>query len=122
MTYVYFALTETRWLPQRSSNLFLLLLVFSQGLQVTAENRDIDSLTRLSGRMECESPNRHLYDFVGNMRLEGHRFETLAFTLLPGLTSRFIWSQGGKPPSASLKLHLGLMLIVVFLNRLWGES
>ncbi|TNN73046.1 putative phospholipid-transporting ATPase IA [Liparis tanakae] len=22
--------------------------------------------------MECESPNRHLYDFVGNLRLDGH--------------------------------------------------
>ncbi|KAJ8271825.1 hypothetical protein COCON_G00106840, partial [Conger conger] len=47
-------------------------LKIRQGLQITAENKDIDSLTRLSGRMECESPNRHLYDFVGNMRLEGH--------------------------------------------------
>ncbi|XP_064193992.1 phospholipid-transporting ATPase IA-like [Anguilla rostrata] len=47
-------------------------LKIRQGLHVTAENKDIDSLSRLGGRMECESPNRHLYDFVGNMRLEGH--------------------------------------------------
>ncbi|XP_015200795.1 probable phospholipid-transporting ATPase IA isoform X2 [Lepisosteus oculatus] len=47
-------------------------LKIRQGLQITTEIRDIDSLTRLSGRMECENPNRHLYDFVGNIGLEGH--------------------------------------------------
>jgi len=44
-----------------------------QGLQMTSEMKDIDSLARLSGRMECESPNRHLYEFVGNLKLDGHR-------------------------------------------------
>ncbi|XP_061580903.1 phospholipid-transporting ATPase IA isoform X1 [Cololabis saira] len=47
-------------------------LKIRQGLQVTAEIKEIDSLMRLSGRMECESPNRHLYEFVGNIRLDGH--------------------------------------------------
>ncbi|XP_010877772.1 probable phospholipid-transporting ATPase IA isoform X5 [Esox lucius] len=47
-------------------------LKIRQGLQVTADDRDVDSLSRLSGRLECESPNRHLYDFVGVIRLEGH--------------------------------------------------
>ncbi|XP_041703179.1 probable phospholipid-transporting ATPase IA [Coregonus clupeaformis] len=47
-------------------------LKIRQGLQVTAEDKDADSLSRLSGRMECENPNRHLYDFVGVIRLEGH--------------------------------------------------
>uniref|UniRef100_A0A8C4RN41 Phospholipid-transporting ATPase n=1 Tax=Erpetoichthys calabaricus TaxID=27687 RepID=A0A8C4RN41_ERPCA len=47
-------------------------LKIRQGLHITSEIKDIDSLMRLSGRMECESPNRHLYDFVGNIRLEGH--------------------------------------------------
>uniref|UniRef100_A0A3B4TGF7 Phospholipid-transporting ATPase n=1 Tax=Seriola dumerili TaxID=41447 RepID=A0A3B4TGF7_SERDU len=47
-------------------------LKIRQGLQMTAEIKDIDSLMRLSGRMECESPNRHLYEFVGNIRLDGH--------------------------------------------------
>ncbi|RXN26824.1 phospholipid-transporting ATPase IA isoform X7 [Labeo rohita] len=42
------------------------------GLQITTDIKDIDSLMRLSGRMECESPNRHLYEFVGNIRLDGH--------------------------------------------------
>lgn len=41
---------------------------------------------RISGRIECESPNRHLYDFVGNIRLDGHGyvnsvFITTAFTV-----------------------------------------
>nr|XP_043896160.1 phospholipid-transporting ATPase IA isoform X3 [Solea senegalensis] len=47
-------------------------LKIRQGLPVTAEIKDIDSLVRISGRMECESPNRHLYEFVGNIRLDGH--------------------------------------------------
>uniref|UniRef100_A0A671KQJ5 Phospholipid-transporting ATPase n=1 Tax=Sinocyclocheilus anshuiensis TaxID=1608454 RepID=A0A671KQJ5_9TELE len=47
-------------------------LKIRQGLQITAEIKDIDSLMRLSGQMECESPNRHLYEFVGNIRLDGH--------------------------------------------------
>ncbi|XP_053284415.1 phospholipid-transporting ATPase IA isoform X1 [Pleuronectes platessa] len=47
-------------------------LKIRQGLQMTAEIKDIDSLMRLSGRMECESPNRHLYEFVGNLRLDRH--------------------------------------------------
>ncbi|CAL8355989.1 unnamed protein product [Merluccius merluccius] len=47
-------------------------LKIRQGLQITSEIKDIDSLVRLSGRMECESPNRHLYEFVGNIRLDGH--------------------------------------------------
>ncbi|XP_047440772.1 phospholipid-transporting ATPase IA isoform X5 [Mugil cephalus] len=47
-------------------------LKIRQGLQMTAEIKEIDNLMRLSGRMECESPNRHLYEFVGNLRLDGH--------------------------------------------------
>uniref|UniRef100_A0A7N8XSU8 Phospholipid-transporting ATPase n=1 Tax=Mastacembelus armatus TaxID=205130 RepID=A0A7N8XSU8_9TELE len=35
-------------------------LKIRQGLQMTADIKEIDSLMRLSGRMECESPNRHL--------------------------------------------------------------
>ncbi|XP_055718597.1 probable phospholipid-transporting ATPase IA isoform X2 [Salvelinus fontinalis] len=46
-------------------------LKIRQGLQVTADDKVADSLSRLSGCMECESPNRHLYDFVGVIRLEG---------------------------------------------------
>ncbi|XP_031443145.1 phospholipid-transporting ATPase IA isoform X4 [Clupea harengus] len=47
-------------------------LKIRQSLSITTEIRDLDSLMRLSGRMECESPNRHLYEFVGNIRLDGH--------------------------------------------------
>uniref|UniRef100_A0A8C2U046 Phospholipid-transporting ATPase n=1 Tax=Coturnix japonica TaxID=93934 RepID=A0A8C2U046_COTJA len=45
---------------------------WEKGLPLTSEIKDIESLMRLSGRIECESPNRHLYDFVGNIRLDGH--------------------------------------------------
>ncbi|XP_078534374.1 phospholipid-transporting ATPase IA isoform X3 [Lissotriton helveticus] len=47
-------------------------LKIRQGLPLTSEIRDIDALMRLSGRIECEGPNRHLYDFVGNIKLDGH--------------------------------------------------
>ncbi|TSK28102.1 Phospholipid-transporting ATPase IA [Bagarius yarrelli] len=47
-------------------------LKIRQGLHISSDIKDIDSLMRLSGRMECESPNRHLYEFVGNIRLDGH--------------------------------------------------
>ncbi|XP_073778315.1 phospholipid-transporting ATPase IA isoform X5 [Danio rerio] len=47
-------------------------LKIRQGLTITTDIKDIDGLMRLSGRMECESPNRHLYEFVGNIRLDGH--------------------------------------------------
>uniref|UniRef100_A0A670ZU60 Phospholipid-transporting ATPase n=1 Tax=Pseudonaja textilis TaxID=8673 RepID=A0A670ZU60_PSETE len=47
-------------------------LKIRQGLPLTSDIKDIDNLVRLSGRIECESPNRHLYDFVGNIRLDSH--------------------------------------------------
>lgn len=49
-------------------------LKIRQGLPATSDIKDIDSLMRISGRIECESPNRHLYDFVGNIRLDGHGY------------------------------------------------
>ncbi|KAB0344513.1 hypothetical protein FD754_021439 [Muntiacus muntjak] len=52
--------------------LYANLKISKQGLPATSDIKDIDSLMRLSGRIECESPNRHLYDFVGNIRLDGH--------------------------------------------------
>uniref|UniRef100_A0AAQ5X5R4 Phospholipid-transporting ATPase n=1 Tax=Amphiprion ocellaris TaxID=80972 RepID=A0AAQ5X5R4_AMPOC len=39
-------------------------LKIRQGLQMTADIKEIDSLI----------PNRHLYEFVGNIRLDGHRW------------------------------------------------
>lgn len=58
-----------------------------QGLQVTADVKDIDNLMRLSGRMECESPNRHLYEFVGNIRLDSHRWVQGEIQLIIGILS-----------------------------------
>ncbi|KAL8207468.1 UNVERIFIED_CONTAM: putative phospholipid-transporting ATPase IA [Gekko kuhli] len=47
-------------------------LKIRQGLPLTSDIKDTDSLAKLSGKIECEGPNRHLYDFVGNIRLDGH--------------------------------------------------
>ncbi|XP_053314387.1 phospholipid-transporting ATPase IA isoform X2 [Spea bombifrons] len=47
-------------------------LKIRQGMSQTSEMKDIETLISLSGKIECESPNRHLYDFNGNIRLDGH--------------------------------------------------
>ncbi|KQK74083.1 hospholipid-transporting ATPase IB [Amazona aestiva] len=41
------------------------------GLSLTASLQSREELMKVSGRIECEGPNRHLYDFVGNLRLDG---------------------------------------------------
>ncbi|CAC5421630.1 DRS2 [Mytilus coruscus] len=46
-------------------------LKLRQGLPQTAKLLTHDDLLDLSGTVECELPNRHLYDFVGNIRPSG---------------------------------------------------
>uniref|UniRef100_A0A8B9GD54 Phospholipid-transporting ATPase n=1 Tax=Amazona collaria TaxID=241587 RepID=A0A8B9GD54_9PSIT len=46
-------------------------LKIRQGLSLTASLQSREELMKVSGRIECEGPNRHLYDFVGNLRLDG---------------------------------------------------
>ncbi|XP_071029755.1 LOW QUALITY PROTEIN: probable phospholipid-transporting ATPase IA [Oncorhynchus clarkii lewisi] len=58
------------------TNLKIRQMIIS-GLQITSEIKDIDNLMRLSELMECESPNRHLYEFVGNIHLDGHSTASL---------------------------------------------
>jgi len=41
-----------------------------QGLSLTASFQSLEELMALSGRLECEGPNRHLYDFTGTLRLD----------------------------------------------------
>uniref|UniRef100_A0A4W6DPE3 Phospholipid-transporting ATPase n=1 Tax=Lates calcarifer TaxID=8187 RepID=A0A4W6DPE3_LATCA len=45
-------------------------LKIRQGLSLTAGFQTLEDLMALSGRLECEGPNRHLYDFTGTLRLE----------------------------------------------------
>ncbi|NWS39050.1 AT8A2 ATPase, partial [Probosciger aterrimus] len=46
-------------------------LKIRQGLSLTASLQSREELMKVSGRIECEGPNRHLYDFIGNLRLDG---------------------------------------------------
>ncbi|KAM6212429.1 phospholipid-transporting ATPase IB isoform 2-T2 [Sarcoramphus papa] len=46
-------------------------LKIRQGLSQTASLQSREELMKVSGRIECEGPNRHLYDFTGNLRLDG---------------------------------------------------
>lgn len=45
-----------------------------QGLPLTASFQSLEELMVLSGRLECEGPNRHLYDFTGTLRLDNHKY------------------------------------------------
>uniref|UniRef100_A0A8C5GLD3 Phospholipid-transporting ATPase n=1 Tax=Gouania willdenowi TaxID=441366 RepID=A0A8C5GLD3_GOUWI len=47
-------------------------LKIRQGLSLTAGFQTLEDLMALTGRLECEGPNRHLYDFTGTLRLENH--------------------------------------------------
>ncbi|XP_016399850.1 phospholipid-transporting ATPase IB-like isoform X2 [Sinocyclocheilus rhinocerous] len=47
-------------------------LKIRQGLSLTASFQSLEELMALSGRLECEGPNRHLYDFTGTLRLDSH--------------------------------------------------
>uniref|UniRef100_A0AAY4ALK6 Phospholipid-transporting ATPase n=1 Tax=Denticeps clupeoides TaxID=299321 RepID=A0AAY4ALK6_9TELE len=47
-------------------------LKIRQGLPLTAVVQSAEELMALSGRLECEGPNRHLYDFTGTLRLDNH--------------------------------------------------
>uniref|UniRef100_A0A8B9QD64 Phospholipid-transporting ATPase n=1 Tax=Apteryx owenii TaxID=8824 RepID=A0A8B9QD64_APTOW len=46
-------------------------LKIRQGLSQTASLQSREELMKVSGRIECEGPNRHLYDFIGTLRLDG---------------------------------------------------
>uniref|UniRef100_A0A8C7DHW1 Phospholipid-transporting ATPase n=1 Tax=Oncorhynchus kisutch TaxID=8019 RepID=A0A8C7DHW1_ONCKI len=45
-------------------------LKIRQGLPLTASLQSLEELMGLSGRLECEEPNRHLYDFTGTLYLD----------------------------------------------------
>ena len=44
-----------------------------QGHSATKDLLTGEDLSALRGMVECEPPNRHLYDFVGNIQLQGQR-------------------------------------------------
>ncbi|XP_070554508.1 probable phospholipid-transporting ATPase IA isoform X2 [Ptychodera flava] len=46
-------------------------LKIRQGLPQTANLLIHEDVAAMEGRIECEGPNRHLYEFVGNIRLRG---------------------------------------------------
>uniref|UniRef100_A0A8D2J3Y4 Phospholipid-transporting ATPase n=1 Tax=Varanus komodoensis TaxID=61221 RepID=A0A8D2J3Y4_VARKO len=46
-------------------------LKIRQGLTQTSGLQSREDLMKMAGKIECEGPNRHLYDFTGNLRLDG---------------------------------------------------
>jgi len=54
-----------------------------QGLPLTAKLLTHEELLSVSGQLECEPPNRHLYQFAGNLRLAARQsVYCLALTFL----------------------------------------
>uniref|UniRef100_A0A8C5W5R1 Phospholipid-transporting ATPase n=1 Tax=Leptobrachium leishanense TaxID=445787 RepID=A0A8C5W5R1_9ANUR len=47
-------------------------LKIRQGLPATSNLQTQDDLMKMNGRIECEGPNRHLYDFTGTLRLDSN--------------------------------------------------
>lgn len=48
-------------------------LKIRQGLPLTAGMQSTADLMKITGNLECDVPNRHLYDFTGNLRIGDHR-------------------------------------------------
>uniref|UniRef100_A0A8C1RQN5 Phospholipid-transporting ATPase n=1 Tax=Cyprinus carpio TaxID=7962 RepID=A0A8C1RQN5_CYPCA len=64
--------TETSNLGFKSITCLLFVKCVFQGLSLTASFQSLEELMALTGRLECEGPNRHLYDFTGTLRLDNH--------------------------------------------------
>ncbi|MEE6472636.1 hypothetical protein FKM82_009672, partial [Ascaphus truei] len=47
-------------------------LKIRQGLPATSNLQSQEDLMKMAGRIECEGPNRHLYDFTGNLHLDSN--------------------------------------------------
>lgn len=47
-------------------------LKIRQGVSITHNLRDEFLLNGFSGTLECEGPNRHLYEFNGTLRSPNH--------------------------------------------------
>ncbi|CAJ0943760.1 unnamed protein product [Ranitomeya imitator] len=89
-------------------------LKIRQGLSLTADMKDIDTLMGLSGRIECESPNRHLYDFNGNIRLDGKQKPAVTFPLKVHATPvRFVLVQFCGAPRVRPQQKITQMLFIV---------
>lgn len=48
-------------------------LKIRQGLTETSSFLSTEDLAKLPGTIECEPPNKHLYEFVGNLKLHGRQ-------------------------------------------------
>lgn len=62
--------------PSKNFPWFVTYDFIFQGLSLTATYQTLEDLIGLSGRLECEGPNRHLYDFTGTLRLENQKWDT----------------------------------------------
>jgi phospholipid-transporting ATPase len=41
-----------------------------QGVSQTSKMLTGEDLSQFSGKVECEVPNRHLYEFIGTLKIE----------------------------------------------------
>lgn len=60
------------------------MFVYLQGLPQTSKLLNKDDLSELTGTIECETPNRHLLDFVGNIRPSRRQYVLVTYRKFGG--------------------------------------
>lgn len=56
-------------------------LKIRQSVQATSTLLDTQALSSFTGIIECEHPNKHLYEFSGNLKESGKPWVSLNFSL-----------------------------------------
>lgn len=78
-----------------------------QGLSLTASFQSLEELMTLSGRLECEGPNRHLYDFTGTLRLDNLKYVHLLLMRNQNITCIHTHYIQSSCACITAQLHLG---------------
>uniref|UniRef100_A0A8C1W365 Phospholipid-transporting ATPase n=1 Tax=Cyprinus carpio TaxID=7962 RepID=A0A8C1W365_CYPCA len=93
-------------------------LKIRQGLSLTASFQSLEELMALTGRLECEGPNRHLYDFTGTLRLDNHKrlFKKNYFILNPTDPRFEQWCNSTKAPlkRSNVERVTNMQILVLF--------
>uniref|UniRef100_A0A8C1W3Q0 Phospholipid-transporting ATPase n=1 Tax=Cyprinus carpio TaxID=7962 RepID=A0A8C1W3Q0_CYPCA len=92
-------------------------LKIRQGLSLTASFQSLEELMALTGRLECEGPNRHLYDFTGTLHLKSRRLFKKNYFILNPTDPRFEqWCNSTKAPlkRSNVERVTNMQILVLF--------
>ncbi|ELW47597.1 putative phospholipid-transporting ATPase IA [Tupaia chinensis] len=96
-------------------------LKIRQGLSHTADMQTREVLMKLSGTIECEGPNRHLYDFTGNLNLDGKSVVVQNSTKAPLKRSNV-----EKVTNVQILVLFGILLVMALVSSVgalyWNRS